>query len=165
METEPTRRCGSCSRDFVPSSRHKCCPRCRSGARWLDKSIPCVTCGVLTGSGRCRTCSAGSRTGSNSPTWKGGVTKHSRGYQYTLVQDHPRRNGKSGYVAEHILVMEEHIGRYLLKGENVHHKNGVRDDNCLENLELWSTVQPSGQRIEDKLKWAREIIELYGGIA
>jgi hypothetical protein len=63
---------------------------------------------------------------------------------------------------EHQVVVEEHIGRPLLPGENVHHRNGVRDDNRLSNLELWSKSQPPGQRAVDKLSWAREIVALYG---
>lgn len=63
---------------------------------------------------------------------------------------------------QHRVVMEEHLGRPLLKGENVHHLNGDRADNRLKNLELWSTRQPSGQRVEDKIAWAKELLHQYG---
>lgn len=45
--------------------------------------------------------------------------------------------------------------------ENVHHRNGDRLDNRIENLELWSTVQPSGQRVRDKIEYALEILTRY----
>lgn len=64
-------------------------------------------------------------------------------------------------MSEHRAVMEWMIGRPLFQDENVHHINGVRHDNRPENLELWSTKQPYGQRIEDKVAWAKELIERY----
>lgn len=74
--------------------------------------------------------------------------------------EHPRAT--AGRVLQHVVIMEGIIGRPLRPEENVHHKNGQRDDNRPENLELWSRSQPAGQRVEDKLAWAMEIVELYG---
>lgn len=77
---------------------------------------------------------------------------------------------KSGYVKvrvdgvwklEHRHVMEQELGRPLVAGENVHHKDGNKSNNDPSNLELWVTFQPSGQRPEELLEWAEEIIRRY----
>jgi len=71
-------------------------------------------------------------------------------------------NGKKQSQLQHRLVFEEHLGRKLFPHENIHHINGVRDDNRLENLEIWNTSQPSGQRVADKIEWAKEFLRQYG---
>jgi hypothetical protein len=73
-----------------------------------------------------------------------------------------RVEGERQGILQHRLVMERHLGRRLWPDETVHHKNGVRSDNRLQNLELWSSWQPRGQRVGDKLAWAKEIIARYG---
>jgi hypothetical protein len=84
------------------------------------------------------------------------------GYIMKFDRSNPYANKISGIVLQHSAVMGEALGRPLRNGETVHHKNGNRSDNRLSNLELWSKAQPAGQRVSDKVKWAREIVKEYG---
>ena len=72
------------------------------------------------------------------------------GYVLILAPDHPRARPGKAYIREHRLVMEKMLGRLLLPHEQVHHKNGVRDDNRPENLELWVKRQPPGARVTEQ---------------
>lgn len=86
----------------------------------------------------------------------------SNGYKTITIKDHPNQMDDRGRIREHIYVMSNHLGRPLTKKESVHHKNGIRDDNRIENLELWHKGQPVGQRLEDKINWCIEFLKEYG---
>lgn len=70
--------------------------------------------------------------------WKGGRFVDHEGYVWVYCGPHPYgKKPDMRHIKEHRLVMEKHLGRYLKPNEVVHHKNGIRDDNRLENLELF----------------------------
>lgn len=142
------RDCTDCNRSFndTEGRRYKC-----SSCRTMTNTCSCGN-KMQRNSSKCRSCT--SQKGFENANWRGGKIYHKKGY--VMVRFGSR------YIFQHIIVMEEFLERKLLPHENVHHKNGVRDDNRLENLELWSSYQPAGQRVEDKLSWAYEIIALYG---
>lgn len=83
------------------------------------------------------------------------------GYVLLYRPEHPNAR-KDGRVAEHTVVMADKLGRPLNPGENVHHKNGIRDDNRPENLELWRKSPTPGQRVSDLVEFARQILNEYG---
>ena len=86
------------------------------------------------------------RRGPKSPLWKGGRFLHTLGYMMAYCPDHPSAIGKTGYVYEHRRVMEKHIGRYLKSEEHVHHINGDRADNRIENLKITSFAEHMGEK-------------------
>lgn len=93
------------------------------------------------------------------PAGSGCLTRH--GYRKIHKKNHPNA-WKNGDILEHIFLMSEYLKRPLIKGETIHHKNGIKHDNRIENLELWSHSHPFGQRVEDKIKWCKEFLNLYG---
>lgn len=147
--------CGKVSY-FSPSrlkyKKHFCSKVCKSKSLLKEKVIlKCDSCDIEFGvhlsteywnkirNRKHRFCSRKCETtylqGERSPGWTGGRFRNDRGYILIYNKDHPRPVAR-GYVYEHILVVENILGRYLLLDEHVHHKNGVRDDNRIENLEI-----------------------------
>ena len=97
--------------------------------------------------------------GDKSANWKGGK---SLSHGYVLIKNPDKtKYGSANRIGEHRMVMADALDRPLYDNENVHHMNGNRADNRLENLELWIKHQPPGQRVEDLLEWAEHIIERY----
>ena len=130
---------------------------------------PCTTsgcAGLSVALGMCRNCYANFKRHGHAEKRSDWFNKRSqkiidlKGYVYVYAGKHVNAN-RSSRVAEHRLTMSNFLGRPLYKNENVHHKNGDKADNRLENLELWVTTQPSGQRPLDLIKWARSILETY----
>lgn len=81
-----------------------------------------------------------------------------QGYiSYTIEYE----SGIKRYITEHQFIMENKIGRLLNKNEIIHHKNGIKIDNRIENLELCMDFQPPGQRVSDNIEWALNILKTY----
>jgi hypothetical protein len=162
--------CLNCEKQFAtrPSLAHKvhnCSKQCGYETRKKRHlvSAECAECKkefLFTKSSRreqefyfCSvSCAAKQRSKSRSSDWKVGKD----GYIYKTIN--------SKRVLQHRFVMEQHLGRRLNQGENVHHKNGDKQDNRIENLELWFVQQPKGQRMGDRIEAAKKLLEDNGFI-
>jgi len=161
------KNCAQCGVEYTCRATHVerskyCSHACKGKAKTLANGVtkPCKHCGTLF----TRAPSLGidyctfecARRGVADTKRKGFINKN--GYRvlgFTI-------DGRSVGVLEHRMVMEQHLGRKLLAYENVHHINGIKHDNRLENLELWVVKQPKGQRLADMLAWAEMLMVDHG---
>jgi len=101
--------------------------------------------------------SSSNRSGENHPSWKGGKSSNKNGYISI--------RSKNKLKLEHRLIMEEFLGRELYDNERVHHKNGIKNDNRIENLELRTiTTHPCGQSIEDMKSFCVDYLKKYSSV-
>lgn len=111
---------------------------------------------------KCRKCLNKGKTREKSGSWKGGVKSNYAGYKMILLQPddpyYPMLN-RSGYAMEHRLVMAKHIGRCLLNWEVVHHINGIKDDNRIENLKLIACNGEHNTQVEQTLITQAKLIK------
>lgn len=133
-ETRACQKCGELYHPWKINSKSKYCSRACSpkGRQPTREDCKCEQCGVIfrpTNNARQKFCSRDCYKKS------GGRTITIDGYARVYVQNHPLAY-KSGQYPEHRLVMEKHLGRYLEKDETVHHINGNKLDNRIENLQL-----------------------------
>jgi len=104
---------------------------------------------------RCILCISCSRKGRRNCNWKGGRTKTKEGYVALLIAPNSpyfemakiggNAKSRAWYIAEHRLVMAISLGRCLHSWEIVHHKNGIKDDNRIENLYLTTKQAHTGE--------------------
>lgn len=187
------RLCRSCGAEFVPNSNRQylCHPTCgkdvcareecgeplsRNAERfcsrecyWVAKTmapLACRACGGQIPRRRSRKavyCSDACRDATASQ-----VRQRACGETLIDANGYMRVRTSDGWPLQHRAVFAAAIGRALREDEHVHHKNGIKTDNRLENLELClvgSSAHPPGQRVADLVAWAREIIERYGDLS
>jgi hypothetical protein len=171
-------------RNFDPIAQTKYCAGCDTVKRYEEfwaakatasgRTVYCIPCSKKKKpKGICKKCNVESTTGvyemckgcSGRTRRENTQKKRSitdKGYiEIRGMQGHPNSR-KNGSMFEHTLVMEQILGRPLFSHENVHHKNGVRHDNRPENLELWTSCQPPGSRVDNAIEWAIELLTQYG---
>ncbi len=153
--------CATCGVEFERrfATQKTCSYECGNKLKEVNRSCQCAQCGAafVRPHGKKQTycsrrCSMLARKGSKA----NGAYRHPEGHQlrHSAGYIQEKRDGK--WVMQHRLVMEQTLGRPLLPTERVHHKNGNRQDNRPENLELWTGVgaskkDPHGIRVVDKV--------------
>ena len=86
------------------------------------------------------------------PNWKGGIILDKDGYLYERCEGHPRATRHGSYVYQHVLVMERYLGRYLGPNEQVHHINGCKTDNRIQNLQLMTSSEHTKHHVLERIK-------------
>lgn len=186
FESERQKICKYCKENFLAirrkaseSFREYCSRKCSGLKRRKRFNRPCKGCSKIFEVKECHAkgtkgvfCSKKCGWSYDRKTYSGRHLQPS-GYVFVSIpKDHPllderkQKGIRNARMPEHRLVMEQHLGRRLLKNENVHHKNGVRHDNRIENLELWTKSQPTGQRNMDLIeenKRLRDEIKILKG--
>ena len=150
MPAQSTATCASCGREFVITTPHNANKYCSMSCRVVER-VPrtCLNCGKVTyikvselrrRPNRGNYCSTLCRARHVVKPLRRGGRKITNGYVLVLSPDHPHVQS-GGYVFEHRLLMEQHLGRFLDPEEVVHHVNGRTTDNRIENLVLMDRVE------------------------
>lgn len=128
-------RCRSCKNLFLRGS---------NSPFWKDKK-KCIDCGKELSKQKYTRCHSCAEKGELNHSYKHGQLTQEYRYKYIYMPEHPF-SGKDGKVAEHRLIMEKHLGRYLLKNEEVDHINKNKLDNRIENLRLCTPTENNMNR-------------------
>lgn len=158
------RICLFCRAEYAPKNNEQkyCTHDCASKAKVVDKSVCCQQCGkeFMRPNGKprafcSRSCAMTARNAGIEANYET-LTPRVRSPDgfYTTTQGYRAKKINNVQVLQHRLIMEDHLGRPLDKRERIHHKNGIRDDNRIENLELWDLnhKDPAGVRKLDHIK-------------
>ncbi len=148
--------CEVCKSPFerTVKTQRACSVECGNKLKRQDRNVVCKTCGTLFERPHGKTRIFCSRSCAQMNRVRLGESKKPDGYKNTAPNGYVMTKHDGGWIQEHRLVMEQKLGRRLLPSERIHHKNGDRGDNRVENLELWgvtgkSKKDPPGQRLED----------------